>query len=1856
MQTNHDLAGMGRPSNPGRITDRRNLVQCSRALLATLFLTILATLHAAAQPLTLGQLEVVSETRVGRTVFEYRMGARLTNAGPAAFSIGAVLTSSSSHTVVTQDTLHFGDVDPGVDVTSPDSFVIRHDRRFPFDPSALQAVIRRPFIVARHTPTSNGGEVGVTVRPQVFFSKPVDSATLNSTNFYAIAAGTKLPATIVPSNDGSFAWLFLTDPMPSASLVQVIVDGSTIKRQGTDELLDAGDQGVAGSQLTYSFTTVSVTPIPGTVLAGIIVDPGADLTPFTPDDFDPGPDGIPLTPDDIYLEPIAGIKVTIVGLEENAVYTDANGRFRIDAVPSGDVKIVIDGRTATSSPDGSYFPEMVMDATMQVGTTNWVMPQMESVYMARVSTGALQTVIATNRTLITLDPSAAYNLPVEQQPFLTLEVPPNSLIGMDGQPLSSAQIGVSVVPPEIVRDMLPAGLLQHTFDITVQALGVATFTTPVRMTFPNVFGAAASPGSKLNFLSFDHTTGRLVIDGTATVSADGVSVTTDPGTGVTHPGWHGLLPPGAPAGGGGGGPGLPSNPTAPKDPKADCNKLWKLELSASLQCSAGLIGDVLLEGNPLIGCAANIGQGILGSVVDCNLDPDGCSRSMMENGLGSLLGCIPFWEIGTISDVVYGCLYQFSKAHQAREDCENGVAPAQLRSARVVVDPRLIAHNVFAEQAELVAAAADVYDVLFGSLKWCGASTASTDLRRVRQIFQALRDSTLSSGPGGQRITAEERAAIHLLPLPSRGIAADLDATLDRFDGIMGGTLQFSQAELARLSAAATKLVEVAKELQRRGWITTSDAFSRGFDDLGRDQDLAVQARGGITQTPLYYRLVNLQSGFVQRGLLKGGAQFDQIFLAANTHYSVEYFDPQTVRTGLTVFRTGPSGRKVTIPRAMLTADEDPDSDGDGLSDTAEAILGTNPSRRSTAGDGISDAAKVIQGLDPLARTFPLTGTIGALPLPGEAKEVVIAGSIANSQELTAYLALGSGGLAIVNVSRYQSPLLLGHLSLQGDAMDVAFDANLKTAVVAAKSGGLHLVDISEPMNPRLLKTINVAASQVEVVDGIAYVAVGFQLQSYDLLTGDALESLTLGGSDVTGLAKEGSYLYTMDRGSVLRVVDVSAANMTLRGSLTLPAGAGKISVGGGIAYVAAANQAFGGFATAAVADPDRLTLIAKSSATLTTASPFPVVAVNGSGLGLVLGGGQGTYTSLQVFNVADPANTSAFLTSFPLPADPYGLAIAEGIAFVADGASGLQIVSYLSLDNQGVAPGVAIASSGLDVDPTSAEIQVVEGSLVPIQVQVSDDVQVRNVELLVNGTVVQNAVTFPFDLRAAMPTLAEGSDTVTVQARATDTGGNSMLSTPISLKLVSDTMPPIIADLTPHDGSVHGPTFRSVTILFSEAMDASTVTAKNVVLSGASGTLLPVSVELRAGGKVAEFVYSRLDPDNYQILIKSSLLKDRAGNVLGDAQQSSSFSIREDAAVWTSPFGGFWELPGNWEGGVLPASTNDVIIDVPGNGMVTLRGTVSIQSLLSRNPFTLSGTLAVASTLEVDNAFLLRTGSTLAGATVVPGVGGASVSVEDGGQTTLDNVVLATDLIVPGGAVLYVTHGLTLSKGRLLVGREIFFRGTQSLLGDGEVLFGGEADLSVLGDGSQTGAATLTIGNRILIHGARGSASHVHGNSSFDGIINNGTIAADIPNSKVYVLSHVTNLGTFAGGAGELILANPSPNTGIIRANAGRAVSVIGNFTNAASGSVSLEIGGVDSGLSGRLDVSGTATLDGTLNLETVGGFIPTRGDSFQVLTFGSATRQFGRINSPALGNNNKFSPIYGATDLTLTVVDGGP
>ncbi|WP_193142998.1 Ig-like domain-containing protein [Meridianimarinicoccus sp. MJW13] len=419
---------------------------------------------------------------------------------------------------------------------------------------ALSLVTAVPFVVTDRSPAEDATDVGSTFRPEVHFSRPVDATTLTSSTFYITdTGGAVLPSQVKLSADGLKAWLFPAQAMPGASKVTVHLDGDNIK--ATDgAVLDGDADGAAGGGFASSFSTVSTAAVSNTTITGYLVDPGNDLKPMTVDDYSRGPDGTDFTDDDVFKSPIEGAEVYILGLEQYKVTTDATGYFELTNVPSGNVKVALDGRTATNSPTGIFWPEMVMDATIIAGQENTLMaaqgtPEQRAavegrgeVYLPRVPSEILTDLSDTAETQINVPVSAAQDLTAEQRNAIQLVVQPGTAVDEHGDPVSNAQVGISTVPPELVMDMLPAGIMQHTFDLTIQAPDAAVFTTPAQLTLPNVFNAA--PGTKLNLLSFDHTTGRLVIEGTGTVSADGKTVTTDPGTGITKPGWHGMTPPG----------------------------------------------------------------------------------------------------------------------------------------------------------------------------------------------------------------------------------------------------------------------------------------------------------------------------------------------------------------------------------------------------------------------------------------------------------------------------------------------------------------------------------------------------------------------------------------------------------------------------------------------------------------------------------------------------------------------------------------------------------------------------------------------------------------------------------------------------------------------------------------------------------------------------------------------------------------------------------------------------------------------------------------------------------------------------------------------------------------------------------------------------------------------------------------------------------------------------------------------------------------------------------------------------------------------------------------------------------------
>jgi hypothetical protein len=95
--------------------------------------------------------------------------------------------------------------------------------------------------------------------------------------------------------------------------------------------------------------------------------------------------------------------------------------------------------------------------------------------------------------------------------------------------------------------------------------------------------------------------------------------------------------------------------------------------------------------------------------------------------------------------------------------------------------------------------------------------------------------------------------------------------------------------------------------------------------------------------------------------------------------------------------------------------------------------------------------------------------------------------------------------------------------------------------------------------------------------------------------------------------------------------------------------------------------------------------------------------------------------------------------------------------------------------------------------------------------------------------------------------------------------------------------------------------------------------------------------------------------------------------------------------------------------------------------------------------------------------------------------------------------------------------------------------------------------------------------------------------------------------------------------------------------------LTINGDYTQTAAGVLNIEIGGTRPGVDyDRLAISGTATLDGTLNVSLIDPFVPASGATFQILTFGSSSGMFAFPNI-----DPHFLPLrYDPTDVTLTAV----
>jgi hypothetical protein len=439
-----------------------------------------------------------------------------------------------------------------------------------------------------------------------------------------------------------------------------------------------------------------------------------------------------------------------------------------------------------------------------------------------------------------------------------------------------------------------------------------------------------------------------------------------------------------------------------------------------------------------------------------------------------------------------------------------------------------------------------------------------------------------------------------------------------------------------------------------------------------------------------------------------------------------------------------------------------------------------------------STSIKVMSGavfIDvPVEVTTFTAGTASELEIPGYANNVDVAGNYA-------YVAAGSAGLVVVNITDTNNPTIIATLDTPGNANDVRIVGT--TAYIADGLSGLQIIDVSNPSTPVTLGSIDTAGSANDVVvrGSLAYVAAGFSgLRIIDISNPSApSDAGSVDTQDTAwGVDVSGDFVVVADGTSVSIIDATTVSAPTVVGRATLPFGtAVDVEVRGRYAYVAVFGQ---GLAVVDFSTPNRPRTIANQFG-----FNFKDIALSDRH---IVGAEALFQNFVPILDLNDPGNpfyTASIFVSASGGFTGTGLAVTNERIFETasaglfspengtTGTSRLFILDYQGAaapvsDTAGVAPNVSITS------PQSGSATG-EGDLLPISIAATDDVRVASVQLIVNDKVIAEDRLAPYDITYFAP---HGVTSLVIKAKAIDTAGNTSTSAPVTVNLLPDPPPTV--------------------------------------------------------------------------------------------------------------------------------------------------------------------------------------------------------------------------------------------------------------------------------------------------------------------------------------------------------------------------------------------------------------------------------------------------------------------------------
>jgi len=361
----------------------------------------------------------------------------------------------------------------------------------------------------------------------------------------------------------------------------------------------------------------------------------------------------------------------------------------------------------------------------------------------------------------------------------------------------------------------------------------------------------------------------------------------------------------------------------------------------------------------------------------------------------------------------------------------------------------------------------------------------------------------------------------------------------------------------------------------------------------------------------------------------------------------------------------------------------------------------------------------------------------------------------------------------------------------------------------------------------------------------------------------------------------------------------------------------------------------------------------------------------------------------------------------------------------------------------------------------------------------------------------------------------------------------------------------------------------------------------------------LAAGAACRVGGQLS-IIFGRLNTDN--AVMETESVRLLGGELVGAGVVSGSFI--GDSSSNVTALGGDLELgdPNRYDG-----FTMDGVIEVGGNTL-----TLNSQSFAAIGVLTSIG------------------GGKLAAANGVYLQGGGTIS----GQGSVDGAVAAAT-----GSTISATGNLTLGDSDRYDG----FVSDGLLHVNSHTVTLNDRNEAVLGALTTLAGGTLAAPNGLLLRGG-------------DNITGYGLVTADLttqgyvhgegpdPNDDLDLSGYVTGYGDFGGNVVFSGTYDPGGSPAAVD---------MGNAAFVACAALIVELGGLTpGGEHDQLNVANLVKLAGELQIELIGGFTPSLGDSFVIMTYGDHSGQFDSVVGIDLGDGLSLELSYGANALTILTV----